>query len=55
MEITETERLMLVKNKETICGATLIPKLYSQILRLENDPKNCLIVFVKYNRFLLGC
>ncbi len=33
MEITETERLMLVKDKETICGATM------KILRLSNDPK----------------
>jgi hypothetical protein len=30
--ITEKERLMLVKNKETICGATL------QVLRLAHDP-----------------
>lgn len=34
MEITATERMMLVKNKETICGATL------QILRMVNDPEN---------------
>lgn len=38
MEITEKERLMLVKNKETICGATL------QILRMAHDPKNSLII-----------
>ena len=38
MEITETERLMLVKDKEAICGATL------QILRLVNDPKNAEII-----------
>lgn len=38
MQITETERLMLVKDKETICGATL------QILRVINDPKNTLLV-----------
>ena len=34
MQISETERLMLVRNKETICGATM------KILRLANDPKN---------------
>ncbi len=38
MQISETERLMLVKDKELICGATL------QILRLENDPKNSLVI-----------
>lgn len=34
MEISATERIKLVKNKESICGATL------QILRLTDDPKN---------------
>ena len=38
MQLTETERLMLVKNKELICGATL------QILRLENDSKNSQVI-----------
>jgi hypothetical protein len=38
MQITETERLMLVKNKELICGATI------QILRLENDSQNSLVI-----------
>ena len=33
MEITEKERLMLVRDKETICGATL------QILRMAHDPQ----------------
>ncbi len=36
MEITETERLRLVKDKETICGATM------SILEIANDPKNIL-------------
>ena len=34
MEITEKERLMLVKKKETICGATL------KILEMKDEPKN---------------
>jgi hypothetical protein len=38
MQITETERLMLIKKKEEICGATL------QIHRLESDPKNSLTI-----------
>lgn len=38
MQITETERMMLVTNKQHICGATL------KILEFENDPKNALEV-----------
>src|SRR3990172_13205259 len=34
MEITETERLMLVKCKETICGATM------KILQASDNSKN---------------
>jgi hypothetical protein len=33
MEITETERLMLIKKKEEICGLTL------QILEMAHDPE----------------
>ena len=36
MELTEKERLMLVKKKEIICGATL------QTLGMAHDPKNAL-------------
>jgi hypothetical protein len=36
MELTEKERLMLVKKKEIICGVTL------QTLGMANDPKNAL-------------
>lgn len=36
MEITEKERLMLVKKKELICGLTL------KVLDLIDDPKNSL-------------
>jgi hypothetical protein len=36
MELTENERLMLVKKKETICGLTL------KILDMAHDPKNAL-------------
>jgi hypothetical protein len=36
MELTEKERLMLVKKKEIICGATL------KILDMAHDPKNAL-------------
>jgi hypothetical protein len=36
MEITEKERLMLVKKKEIICGATL------KILDMAHDPQNSL-------------
>lgn len=46
MEITETERLMLVKNKESICGATI------EILELESDPKNALLIKEKISIIL---
>ena len=46
MEITEKERLMLVKDKESICGATL------EILELENDPKNALLIKKKISIIL---
>ena len=46
MQITETERLMLVKNKESICGATL------EILELENKPKNSLLIKKKISIIL---
>ncbi len=36
MELTEKERLMLIKKKENICGATL------KILSSAHDPKNIL-------------
>lgn len=48
MEMTETERLMLVKKKETICGATLI------ILELANDPKNSLEIKKNFQYVLEG-
>ena len=38
MELTEKERLMLVKKKEIICGLTL------KILDIAHDPKNALVV-----------
>ncbi len=34
MEITETERLELVRNQQSICGATM------KILEVHEDPKN---------------
>lgn len=46
MEITETERLMLVKNKESICSATI------EILELESDPKNALLIKEKISIIL---
>ena len=46
MEITETERLMLVKNKERICEATI------EILELESDPKNALLIKKKISVIL---
>lgn len=36
MDLTENERLMLIKKKENICGATL------KILSIADDPKNLL-------------
>jgi hypothetical protein len=46
VEITEKERLMLVKKKEVICGLTL------EILALENDPKNALLIKQKVTTIL---
>jgi hypothetical protein len=46
MEITEKERLMLVKSKESICGATI------EILELESDPKNALLIKKKISIIL---
>lgn len=46
MLITETERLMLVKDKETICGATM------GILRLANDSNNILEIKEKFQIIL---
>ncbi len=46
MEITETERLLLRKDKESICGATL------EILELVNDQKNSLEIKKKISIIL---
>lgn len=45
MEITETERLMLVKKKEEICKVTL------EILKISSDPKN--VVYLKQDMTLI--
>ncbi|HLE75340.1 MAG TPA: hypothetical protein VI864_04760 [Candidatus Bathyarchaeia archaeon] len=46
--MTETERLMLVKKKETICGATL------KILEMAYDPKNSLEIKKNFQYILEG-
>jgi hypothetical protein len=46
MEITEKERLMLVRDKESICGATLA------ILELLTDPKNAVEIEQKFSIIL---
>jgi hypothetical protein len=46
MQISETERLLLRKDRESICGATL------EILELVNDPKNSLAIKKKMSIIL---
>jgi hypothetical protein len=46
MQISETESLLLRKDRESICGATL------EILELVNDPKNSLAIKKKMSIIL---
>lgn len=46
MELTEKERLMLVKKKEVICGTTL------KILDMKHDPKNSLEIKKNFTTIL---